>query len=188
MSVYSKYEYTEGDRIESRNSYFYTPFVGTAFFAAWEASRAPCGLSGKKCLTAPDLIELNEPAFFEMQRWLDAWRRGGRLDKVEMACFYQRVAYFEVSKRLFADYDAQGKPLDRTDYQVKQRYLNFALLLEAAYSHSQDLRCMNALLKVCDTVVSVQAELQQRDVLSWLMARERLHVQGLAQKLGVGHG
>lgn len=181
----SLYPFADGDRLYDRNTYFYTPYGGQSFLAAWKRSRLPVGVTTASVVGLPQVESLNESAGQEMAVWLQAWRDRHPLSAVQSRRFLHRLRHFEVSKRLFAAYGADDKPLDRGDYRSIPRYLDFALVLEAAYAASLDLRFLNALLKISDTLVSMRAVLPSQDVLDWLLHQEQMHVAALAQRVGV---
>ena len=180
------YPYAQGDRLEERNTYFYAPYGGMAFLSAWEKNRLnACHACEPPPQTEASAITGNEPASREMAEWLACWRSGKRLSSRQNARFLGRLRHFEVSKRLFPAYDNEGKPLDRSDYRCVPRYIEFALVLEAAYAARQDLRYLNALLKVNDTLLSLSAQATFRHELSWLLEQECRHVKALAEHVGV---
>ena len=97
------------------------------------------------------------------------------------------VKKFEVSKRLFAEYDENLKPVDKTKYQEMGSYIRYAEIMERAYNTTLKLPYLNVLLKVLDTLIACRDRLnqQQKSRLAWLIGQEKEHVQTLAYKRGV---
>ena len=76
------YPYSQGDRLEERNTYFYSQYHGAAFFPVWQASRQaalahlppaqalPLPTAGKQLESAQDTAALlaDRPAGCERHR------------------------------------------------------------------------------------------------------------------------
>ncbi|MGD9560607.1 MAG: adenylyl-sulfate kinase, partial [Oscillospiraceae bacterium] len=176
------YPYTRRDRIDQPFRYEYTPFEGTFFLDGYAAERekgravlrrrlgdAPgpetgAGLwrlvdsLGEKCGARAGGESPGQLSFCALVFPLaQAVLHGGLTDGGRERLF-QFIKKFEVSKRLYAAYDAQSlKPLG--DFGETAPYAVFACLL-GRYARSeaalpQKTIAFNALLKINDTLMSV---------------------------------
>lgn len=181
------YPYASGDLLEKRNNYFYTPYAGTDFLRAWWRQRDAVALSpsvgaleGESPWGGTDiLLETIAEALLApvvQSSMADA-----------LARLIQR---FEVSKRLHGEYCANWRPVAPDDYRQPARYLRFAEVLEMAWQRGMGLPTLNALLKCVDTLASLQPRLDgdQQRRLAVVIERERMHVAGLARRIGVEGG
>jgi len=187
------YIYSQGNRLEDRNTYFYTGFQGERFLLAWREAREhaardlpvkqdelahirPQLLSEDGGINTRTLLqrlmsEMSSGEFSgETRRWTDILRKR-----------------FEVSKRVFCSYasDYPHKPLPGSTWRNLEHYTGFSGLMDAAYSLSGDITYLNALLKCIDTLVSVRHALSSTDKaqLADLLGREKRHIEQLAETL-----
>ena len=184
------YSFADGDRLESRNTYFYTPYGGMEFLDAWWRQRKEA------------LVDLPQPASPEVaagglpqsgqvntKALLDGVLSALSRDEAETPAIRgwlgHLVKKFEVTKRIHSGYDAQFRALDRAAYRGLDLYPRLAGVFEAAYGVTQDLVYLNALLKCVDTLCSVQDLLGEdgRARLAWLIGREGAHIEALTEKV-----
>jgi hypothetical protein len=190
-----EYIYSQGNRLEDRNTYFYTRFQGERFMNAWRKARehAARDLSGKQDVLAesrsqqlPENGGINTRMLLqrlmsemscgecsgETRRWTDILRKR-----------------FEVSKRVFCSYasDYPHKPVPDSIWQDLELYTGFSGLMDTAYTLTGDIRYLNALLKCNDTLVSVGHALSSADKakLADLLGREARHIERLADSLEI---
>lgn len=189
------YIYSQGNRLEDRNTYFYTQFSGEKFLNAWREAREcaardlyreqdEVGENPSQQLSADSGVNTREllkrlmgklscgEFAGETQLWTDILRRR-----------------FEVSKRVFCTYagDYPHKPVPGAGWQDLELYTGFAALMDTAYTITGDITYLNALLKCNDTLVSVRHELSSndRERLSGLLGREQYYIAQLADSLEV---
>jgi methionyl-tRNA formyltransferase len=179
------YPYAQGDLLETRNTYFYTPFHGRPFLKAWEAERS--GI-----LSAPSAPETGRPPEFPQHPrptdlLLDSLHEAisRRPDAESWSSLDRLLQRFEVTKRLHGEYNSAWRPCDPADYTAPQRYLRFAEVLEIAYAATAALPYLNGLLKCMDTLTALHAQLQPaaKERLHVVVMREREHVQALRRRL-----
>lgn len=193
MSDSTPYPYASGDRLEQRNTYFYTPYLGAAFLDAWRQQRSGA-LRALSATPSAAACRVDNPApvpratdrlLEDLHRELTA---GLHLEGELMAELNRLVQRFEVSKRLHGEYDARWRPTDTADYRSMERYVCFAEILDLAHERTGALPYLNALLKIVDTLTSLPETLnaRQRARLAGLIAREREHVERLAARLPPG--
>lgn len=178
------YPYAEGDRLEDRNTYFYSQFGGTAFLAAWKHDRDQALKELGAPLPAPATMESEDGAAAALFEALYAAAVGGKGTGKRFDLLLQR---FETGKRLYARYDADLRALDRGDYRHLSLYLRFGEVLDAAYASTGRLDHLNALMKLLDILVSLRGELVdgERGRLARLISSERAFVDALAERTGV---
>lgn len=181
------YPYSAGDRLEDRNTYFYSAYHGQAFLEAWQASRS----AARVALPAPRTLQpIAATAAAQPDPDYDTGALLAALleQKPEHHPLRDRLLQrFEVSKRIYRRYDADLKAIRDSGYDDLTLYLGFAALCV----HSQDspaaLRFLNALLKAVDILISARARLSPAEAahLAWLIEQERGWVERLAVSVGV---
>lgn len=182
------YPYSQGDRLEERNTYFYSQYHGAAFFPAWRASRqtalahlpAACAVplpaaaaSGQHLTnTATLLADL-------LQTAPDAHGKRRQAERL--------LQRFEVSKRLYRRYDANFKAVVDSGYDDLDIYLQFAALCLHQAEQPGSLPFLNGLLKVIDSLISIRSRLSptQGAQLAWLIAAEQVWVTRMAAQADV---
>jgi len=178
------YPYATGDLLESRNTYFYTPYEGLRFLRAWRDSRDDV-LSElpEPAISAPAAATLgvSNTADLDTAALLERI-----LDKIEQSKPFsdnldRLVQRFEVSKRVHEAYSAKWRPVDPGNYHDLSLYLRFAEVTEAAYVQARLLTYLNVLLKVIDTLAALRVQLdgESRSRLARLILCERAHVTGI---------
>lgn len=186
MSGTTGYPYAEGDRLEERNTYFYSPYGGSAFLGAWGESRAGALAELGAPSSAPPAVAMAEDGSGEaLLESLYAEALGGGIDRRRMGLLLQR---FEVGKRLYGHYNEVLRPIDRDAYRDLALYLRFAELLDLLYEREQGgLDRLNGLIKALDILVSLRAELKgaDRGRLARLLEREGEWVAALAKRVEV---
>jgi methionyl-tRNA formyltransferase len=186
VSAAVDYPYASGDLLEERNTYFFSPFHGQAFLAAWRANRdaaaADLGRRGEiDCAPnsrAPTATET-------LLRGLHA-DLASPVDRAQALRVLDRlVQRFEVTKRIHAAYNDAWRPVDPADYQRMAGYVLFAEVADAAFACTGAAPYLNAMIKCLDTLTALRARLDgdQRSRVTALIGRERHHVDTLARRL-----
>lgn len=182
----NSYTYGTGDRLEDRNTYFYSPYIGRDMFIFWKRQRDEAA----SCSIAITSLSPNgvTPTGRLIAFLLTSLVRG-IAGSVEWQRIDKLLQRFEVSKRLHGEYNTNWRPVDAADYQCMEAYLCFAQLMEEAYRLSAKLQYLNVFLKSMDTITALvgRLNLEQRTRLEQLIGRERYHVENLALKIGVIH-
>lgn len=174
------YPYATGDLIEKPNTYFYTPYVGSAFFEAWRTARD----QSLADLPAPAAPPPALPADVESRRAADLLEHAIAGDASLQESF---LAKFEVTKRVHREYGKDFRATDASQRYDLPLYVRAADLFEGMYANSGSLRALNVLAKCLDTLCSVRSALatEHASRLAWHILAERQHVGALAQRLGV---
>jgi hypothetical protein len=64
---------------------------------------------------------------------------------------------FEVRKRIYSDYDIHMRPVNNEEFEDYESYLIFADIMEKTYDYTKCLKYFSCLLKVDDSLLSVEA-------------------------------
>ena len=179
------YSYSDENRFEHPNTYMYTPFGGTEFLTAYFSNRATAITTlqereSDESLSAavvPDCLTHRE--LQEIQEQLQQGEQGDALAKLE-----HYIRRFEVAKRLRNEYPVT----DLSDRAPIQTHILFYNLLIVAYARHNDIRYINVMLKVSDTLISVLGSVSSADsigLLSSLFEQEMEIVEALMEKLEV---
>lgn len=181
----SDYPYARGDLLELRNTYFYAPFGGEAFLAAWRAERQSVLENLPQASPAPAVDEGGASTDRLLERLYSAYS-AGRQGREETRLLDRLIQRFEVSKRVHSEYNEAFRPVDPEDYRDLGRYVRFAEVLDAAFVQTGGLPCLNAMLKCLDTLTAMRGRLGSAAAgrLARLIERERQHVDSLAGRMG----
>jgi hypothetical protein len=182
------YPYSQGDRLEERNTYFYSQYHGAAFVPAWRASRqmALTHLPAARAVPLPAAAERSEHPAATAALLADLLHAAADApDKRRLA--ERLLQRFEVSKRLHRRYDADFKAIADSGYDDLDLYLQFAALCLHQAEQPGALPFLNGLLKVVDSLVSIHPRLSpaQGAQLAWLIAAEQNWVVRLAAQANV---
>lgn len=187
------YPYSQGERLEERNTYFYSAYHGQAFFAAWRASRqqALIGLPDARPWPAnTPVAALDGQAGYHTQQVLDLLLNADLSQPVNRRLAEHLLQRFEVSKRLYRSYTPQFKAVIDSGYDDLALYVEFAALCLAMQTQADALPFLNGLLKSIDTLIAVQQRLAPElgSHLAWLIAGEASWVERLAARVNVEVG
>ncbi len=161
------YEYITDNNLENRQRYQYTKYNGEEFLKEYLESRTlKCGTD--KCLL--------EEAFSQKG---NSYICEENADKI--------LKSFEVRKRIYGQYNEKYKPMDDQDYENYQLYLDFAILMVNMYEKTNNLKYLNALLKVNDTLLSIYDMLieAQRASLGTILLKEMSYVKELRKNVSI---
>ena len=179
------YSYCVENRFKYPNSYMYNPFGGMAFLKAYFACRREAITSLRDmsldksqatkvqpdCQTHLELIEIQYK--FEQ----------GVCDSA-LAIVERYIRRFEVAKRLRNSYPFK----DFSDLAPLKTHILFYDILIKAYWHRQDIRFINVMLKVGDTLISILDTLDTAEnvkKLVSLLEQELEIIEALMDKLKV---
>ena len=191
----SLYEYSLGNRLIKRNTYFYSEYAGEPFLTAYfndrklasaEFSLPDVEINLKKnpdCIAWADL-KLSE--VFESNQLFASLineLENGRYSETKVV-LHALVQRFEVTKRVYQHYNKELRAEDKSKFQEISSYLDFAELVAIAYNVTEKLPFLNALLKVIDTIIAMVRLNEEVDKhrLSWLISFEQNRVARLLDK------
>ncbi len=187
------YPFAEGDLLQNPNTYFYTPYSGAEFLAAWQRQRDA---------TAKDVT----PRAANTEKPAEPFHKNGQTDTALLLAHLSHqlanasvvdadthmwlekiLKKFEVFKRIHRTYDKTFRAVDRDDHKDPSLYLMVSEVFERAWRITGHLVYLNALLKALDTLSSMQTTLREDELprLAALIIAEREHIRALAAKSGV---
>jgi len=192
----STYPYSQGNRLEQRNTYFYSGFQGVPFLDAWRDARK-FAARDLRAAQQSEVVEIR-PRQTPVSNGIDTLKlleklltellAGDVSDETRAWTDILRTR-FEVSKRVFCTYAKTypHKPVTGSDWKNLSLYVGFSTLMDAAYTAMGDITYLNALLKCNDTLVSVCHELSSEDKarLSDLLKKEAHYIDRLANTLEI---
>jgi len=180
------YPYTEVNRFEEPNTYMYTPFSGAEFINAYFENRkqAISFLNDIDRDKVSSEIHENDHSDTgsELRAILGLFGQGDyqtAYDKLE-----DYLRRFEVAKRLRNNYPV----VDNEDLASLSTHLIFFEILIRAYSISKDIRYINVMLKLGDTVVSIKDKITSHsdiELVTYLLEREMSLIDQLRTELAV---
>ncbi|QMV65339.1 hypothetical protein DFO61_1033 [Ectopseudomonas oleovorans] len=182
------YPYSQGDRLEERNTYFYSQYHGAAFFPAWRASRQAALMQLPPAQAVPLPVAAERNAHHVDTAALLADLLHAAADAPSKRRLAERLLQrFEVSKRLHRRYDANYKAVADSGYDDLELYLQFAALCLHLSEQPGALPFLNGLLKVIDSLISILPRLSpaQGAQLAWLIAAEQDWVARIASQANV---
>lgn len=185
-----KYQYITEDNLEIRQTYMYAMYGGKEFLTAYLNSRQ----------TFLRNVYVNENGIhMYLEKMLKKYENVSRKKTIVslLALAYAEnvtdaeykkqidryIKRFEVHKLLFEEYDAEtGKPLQGSEHRFFDNYLMLAVAVEKSYVGTANLKYLSGLLKLNDTLLSLNNEMdqEQQSVLRFLVRKEVCHVKALA--------
>jgi hypothetical protein len=186
-----KYPYAKGALLDDRNTYFYSTYGGSDFLQAWASDRdnALTITASPPPGDAIEVPDLGRPVLTAtlLESLINAMANNTPPNARARAWLSKLVQKFEVTKRVHEAYDDNFKAVERKNHRDLALYLRLAEVFEQAFSTTNMLPYLNALLKVLDTLCALRVGLSKSDRarLSNLIVRERTHVIALAERSGV---
>ena len=157
-----EYKYITENNLENRQYYMYSEYGGSEFIKSYLAVREQAIQVVKPVEDSKEFDVICEeylnhrsqsPTFLELKNLLCKVMQN-RVDDAEIS-FYLKT--FEVRKRIYTEYDKNtGKPAEGANYQNRDNYILFSVLMCHLYKQTHKLQYLNALLKVNDTLISIQ--------------------------------
>lgn len=180
------YSYINENAIEKKINYSYSNFQGKPFLNEWKNVRQQF----QKIVSGgfdfhEELIKvkalLSQPTEQMLHEWCNSINNG-ELDTNKLNLLVKR---FEVTKKIYGEYDQQLRPVDKTNFMKIVPYILFSTVLVLSYETSKKLQYLNTLLKVNDILCSVYGLMEeyQRNFLAWLIGKEIIFVEDLYNKL-----
>jgi hypothetical protein len=175
------YPYANGELLENRHTYQYTEFKGKEFISAWKEM---CNdICRKENSSLGEIIELRK----HLDRLMERLIRGDIENNDFKSLLNMWVQKFEVTKRLFVEYDLRFKPLDIKAYHDIRLYLRYAEVMAYAYKLTSNLPYLNVLLKVMDTLIAYKSMLNNEEKKRFVLLVEQqvFFIDRLAENLDV---
>ena len=144
------YSYCDENRFEYPNSYMYTPFRGKAFLLSYFTCRRAAITSLREM--SFDKIQLTKVQP-DCQTHLELIEIQGQLEQGEsesaLTILEHYIRRFEVAKRLRNSYPVKNA----SDLAPLETHILFYAILIKAYWLHQDIRFINVMLKIGDTLM-----------------------------------
>lgn len=187
------YTYADGDRLNDRNTYFYTPSIGAEMLQAWIDSRAevlerlptpataapPASDDAAGPLSFPDQIDA---ATLLERLWLALAE--GAIDPSTRDWLNKLVRKFETVKRFHRNYDSRLLAIDKSQYEDLGLYVRGAEIMLRAFQLTGHLPYLNVVLKISDTLSSAETHLSgdERARFARVILEEHRELMQLAAK------
>lgn len=176
------YKYITDNNLYNKQTYMYTEYEGKQFLKDYLKSRSIV----KKIEKFTDSEEgiRKESAVHQDLRRIYLGVKNGDRNAVNRLKAY--VKTFEVRKRLYTEY-SEWKPEENAVFEEYDAYLVFSDCLLEAYKKTKCLKYYSCLLKVDDTLLSIQSLLSdlERAHLSTIISEELEIFQTLSEKYGI---
>lgn len=181
------YPYHKADIFDSKINYSYAEFKGMPFVDSWRVQRESflckennyheySAIQVISTIQSQDKNALSEGVFIKWSNEL----YNHILDE-EIFTLLKR---FEVTKKIYSDYNTDYRPIDKADFRRPHLYIMFGLVLVSAYRETSKLQFLNSLLKVDDIICSCFGSLtkQEQFAAEWLIYNEIILIEELIKK------
>lgn len=186
------YKYVTDNNLIDKQNYMYSEYGGRDFLSEYVEIRNR--YIQNLNIPVPDAAESGHVAYDELTYYKDALsdkRESNEQDTVISKDLWNSinsyVKTFEVRKRLYTEYDRQWKPVENACYDNYDLYLLFAEVLIAIYQNTECTKYFSCLLKLDDTMLSIQDKFTARQqlLLSNILKAELDFYDKLIQKSGI---
>lgn len=157
------YKYIANNNLYEKQTYMYSEYKGMDFLKEYLDSRKVC-LNSQENPGEDVLVQyetLNNPVQQDLLKIVQKLNNGN-CSKELMTYVNAYTKSFEVRKRLYSCYDDNWKPTTDAGFEDYESYLLFAECLLLAYRHTECLKYFSCLLKVDDTLLSIQEKLRDQ--------------------------
>lgn len=154
------YKYITGNNLYEKQTYRYSEYRGKDFIKEYIESRKKYlknteniggGMKQKPCSCVYD----------ELAELCKNLKTGNTSNEIyELVNAYTKN--FEVRKRIYTKYDTDWSPSCDSGFEEYESYLVLAECLLSAYQHTKCLKYFNCLLKLDDTLISIQNRMSQQ--------------------------
>lgn len=183
------YKYVTEDNLEQPQTYMYTEYYGREFLRNYRMSREnflSVQLEGSLEDFWQMALEIDGWLAVKLKTALEAVGSGNLMveakDELEFL-----VKVFELRKRLYSEYPHGYKPNETSDYRRYDYYILLGNLLCQAYKMTDNLKYLNTLLKLDDTLLSLCPVFDERQkrCTAALLRSELGFVDALAGQQGL---
>jgi hypothetical protein len=192
------YPYITNDNRENRQFYMYSKFCGSEFLQQYNNYRmnAQMRLSLKfieerhnvksdfeSVLRDFETLALRS----EHQMVKELFDLVKRKQSFELRSKMEKLVHsFEIRKRIYGEYDENNKPVT-DDYKGTEPYLAFAATLSYCIVESDNLKYLNTLLKLTDTILSFEEDLSGVEAMLFIhvLNEEQQAINNLMSRKGL---
>lgn len=183
------YIYITADNTVNKQKYNYSQYNGKAFLREYTETREDFINSYPVKNMDEDIVATSmHDSSFDMILNLYYKLLANPLYEQDLECFRKLVKSFEVRKLIYSKYNADWKISENATYDNYESYLVFGLCLIKQYEYTNCTKYLSCLLKLDDTLISIQNKLtlRQKTCLSIILSNELACVHSLAEQLGFG--
>lgn len=178
------YKYITENNLKNTQNYMYSEYGGYDFLKEYIDERKKFANQYSSCD-----VKLEDLAYQENNTAIDLYKIYIALINGEDGYIGVLDGYlksFEVRKRLYFGYIQNTfKPLDEDDYGNLSSYIIFSLCVYEAYKITNSLKYLNCLLKVNDTLMSMENEMNdcEKSVTSLCLYNEIYAYEKIARDI-----
>ncbi len=197
----SQYRYSKNNLLEFPQKYSLTEFEGKKFMSDYKNERIRISNNLKEKALNVNLEKslkhlkinnkkLEETSQFETQDMLFyilQQLRKSKIDKKLENIFFALMKKFEIKKKLFTIYDSNCKEISEI-YDNLTNYLLLSIICLHYYENNKNLKFLNTVLKLNDTITSQFNNIKDNSDLSLLhysVSKELEHINNLIKKKGI---
>lgn len=183
------YRYVTKNNLENPQNYMYSEYSGFSFLKSYIKSRkkyiATQNISRKinqnYIYDYANLIKRSETFDCIYRIYIKIVEEKNNIDFMRKEIEYY-IKVFEIRKRLYNQYMQDSyKPIEVSGYSNYANYVIFALLLQLLYLNTGNLKYLNTLLKVNDTLLSITEYLNKTElqICGYVLLQELSYVKSL---------
>lgn len=178
------YPYITSNNLYDKQNYMYSKYYGIDFLRAYVQSRKLNDYLGDK--TAATLENEETSATYQELKRIYRYLHSDGNHEEALEALKGYVKSFEVRKRIYTAYE-NWNPIDSASYEEYGNYLCFADNLIQAYILTRNLKYFSCLLKLDDTLLSLQSKLNpsQKGHLKQITAKELGFFSQLLEAKGI---
>ena len=167
------YKYITQNNLYQKQDYMYSEYAGLSFLKEYLKSRQNYidSLSSKNSsIICDSLCNPVRKNLLEMREELKCKKYSEQI--IDRIRAYTKS--FEVRKRIYTEYSDNWKPLNDASFEDYTNYLLFAECLLYVYRYTECCKFFSCLLKLDDTILSIQEKLtvQQKKYFGFIIEQE----------------
>lgn len=177
------YKYISSDVPNEKIDYSYSEYRGEDFIYSYKTSREYIIEKNTK-YSCPKSVDSKTNSSTELQLifWINCLVNNHDVNFKKINLLLKR---FEVTKKIFNEYDKNYRPIDKTTFKEFRLYILFSYTLVLTYKKTKNMQYLNSLLKVNDINISIYKNLTKIDIelLKYCLQKELNFVTHLKAKL-----
>ena len=193
----NKYKYIDSNAPKAKINYSYSKYLGLDFIEFWKSSRE----KNLKNLDKENLrtlinqnISFDDSKDFVLSKnlflnWLDNIELEHKRVLIDVNLLVKR---FEVTKKIYNDYNVLMRPSNKENYLNIENYSLFGIILGLLFSKTKDFKYLNAHLKINDILLGWKASngIIKDDLFlkSYSVSLEYNNVIELLKQKNISHG
>lgn len=184
------YKYVSSNVPEEKINYSFSKYGGKGFLNSWRLKRKSylLGIKNNRSFdqeAAYISLLNNDHRKSPTVKMLDCWINDIMKRKIDLTKVNLLLKRFEVTKRIYNDYDVNFRPLKKMDFRNPLAYIMFGCVLSLIYRLTSKLQYLNALLKLNDILCSIADDIEQneKEIMQWLFQNESDYIETLTKGL-----